>query len=86
VNDQLAAFDESQQLFRHLGEARLFGEPRAREAVHRDGALFDVALGIEVAVEMGLVGRRFQQLDAADFDDAMAPVDFRPVVSVSRTI
>ena len=54
------------------GEQRLVGEELAGKAVHGEGFLRHVALGIDVAVK-GLPGRHaVEDLDAADFDQPVA--------------
>ena len=57
-------------------EARLALEIRARDAVHRERALVDLALGIEVAVESAPGRTAIHELDAADLDDAVAQLGF----------
>ena len=60
------------QLVDDLGKARLAGEVGERQAVHGARALVDLALGVQVAVEMTAARAAIEQLDAADLDDAVA--------------
>src|SRR5579859_8167676 len=75
VNDQLAAANEGQQLTGDVGEFRLLGQPLARQPVHGQRAIFDIALRIEETVEIAAGGAAIEQFDAADLDDAMTIVD-----------
>ena len=61
VDDQLGVRDEGQELVGDLGEPRLLRQiRRARCRALLERRSVDVALGIEVAMEMsGRVGRRF---------------------------
>src|SRR3546814_12342734 len=47
------------------------------DAVYVDRAGVDLALGIDVAMEVVLRRPAIAQLDAADLDDAMAEIDFK---------
>ena len=72
MDDELGAIDELQELLGDLGKARLAGELVERDAVHGRGAGVDLALGIQVFVEVPAGGAAVHHLDAADLDDAMA--------------
>ena len=71
VDHELRAFDELQELVCDLREARLTIQLGARDAVHGERAVIDLALGIEVAVEGTPGAAPVHQLHAADLDDAM---------------
>ena len=87
VDHQLGAADERRATPRRSRAKRGFAvEVGARDAVHGERALVDVALGIQVAMEGAAGGTPVHQLDAADLDDAVVRSGSRPVVSVSRTI
>ena len=72
VDDQPVAADEFQHLVDNRREGRMLREEFGGEAVHLFRLGRDVALGIDVAME-GAPGRQvIEQLDAGDFDDAVA--------------
>src|SRR6185312_2749963 len=71
VDHQLGAGEERQQLFGDLAEARLPVEVGARDAVHGERAVIDLAFGIEVAMKRTAGRTAVDQLDAADLDDAV---------------
>ncbi|CAM2158074.1 hypothetical protein PT2222_40072 [Paraburkholderia tropica] len=72
VNDQFRAANEVENLVRDFGEFRLVGEEFGGQAVHRERA--GVAVAFRVDVEVQVVAREpaVHELDAADFDDAVA--------------
>src|SRR5580700_6062391 len=71
VDDEFGVRDECHEFVSDVGEARLAGKIRAREAVHADRGGVYVALGIEIAME-GAAGRpAIHKLDAANFNDAV---------------
>src|SRR5258706_9907565 len=72
MDDQLGAGDEIQELLRHLGEFRLGAQVFERHAVYPGRAQVDVALGVEVSVELPLADVAREDLYTADFDDAVA--------------
>ena len=72
VNDQLRAADELDQLVDDVGEARLLREEFVGDAVHLLRAAVDFAVGPQVTMERAAGLAPIDQLDAADFDDAMA--------------
>src|SRR6266404_2363641 len=78
VDDQLGAVNEAQESAGDVGKARLVGEELARQPVHLERALLDLALRVQVDMEMPLADAAAQDLHAAELDD--------PVVSVSSTI
>src|SRR5690606_14718347 len=61
-----------EELVGHVLEARLVGDELVGDAVHRDGALVDLAIRVEVDVEVAPGQAPSFQLDAADLDDAVA--------------
>src|SRR6516225_7046326 len=71
VNHELSAADEHQQLLGDLGEARLPVEIGARDTVHRDRPVVDLAFGVQVAMEGATARPAVDELDAADLDDAV---------------
>src|SRR5207248_644474 len=54
-----------------LSKARLLVEIGARDAVHRERAVVDLALGIQVPVKGAPRGTAVHELDAPDLDDAV---------------
>src|SRR5690606_20719026 len=64
--------DELEELIHRRGEQRLVAQELQAQAGDFLGAGLHVALGIEVAVEVPAGLAPFQQLDAADLDDAVA--------------
>ena len=76
MDDEFGVADEIQELGMNLRERRFLGELFARQPVHLQGALVDVAIRIQVAVK-GTPGQAaIVELDAADLDDAMVLFDF----------
>ena len=71
VDHELRAGEEAEQLRGDFREARLAVELGARDAVHGERALVDVALGIQIAMEGAPARAAVDELDAADLDDAM---------------
>ena len=59
---------KSEELVGDFGEQRLVAQELAREAVHGDRFRMDVALGVDVAVELAAGGDAVDDLDAADLD------------------
>ena len=74
VDDQLRAGDERAQLVRDLGELRRVGELRGADAVHGERTGVDLALGVDVLVELLAGEPAVQQFDAADFDETVTAV------------
>ena len=72
VGDQRRIADEAQEIVSHILEERLVLQEVHGQAVHGDGVGMDVALGIEVAVELAAGGNAVDDLDAAEFDQAVA--------------
>ena len=65
--------DEFQELLDHMSEQRLVGEELAGKTMHRECFGRHVALWIEMPVK-GLPGRHaIDHLDAADFNQPVAP-------------
>src|SRR5207248_2482083 len=71
VDHELRAAEEGKQLLGDVRKARLPVQIGARDAVHRERAVVDVALGIQVAVEGAPRGPPVQKLHAADLDDTV---------------
>src|SRR5690348_5273051 len=72
VDHQRRVADEGEKLLHHLVEQRLVRQELGREAVNRKGFGRHLPLRIDVAVK-GLTGRHaVDQLDTADFDQAVA--------------
>ena len=71
VDDQFRAVDEFEELIGHVLEARLADEVLVADAVHRDRAFVDLALRLQVDVEVPPGQAPADQLDATDFDDAV---------------
>ena len=71
VDHELRAAQEGEQLLGDVRKARLPVQVGARDAVHRERAVLDLALGIQVAVEGAPRGPPVQQLHAADLDDTV---------------
>ena len=77
VDDQLGAVDELQEAARRSRRsAACSASCSQRHAVHRGRAGIDLALGVQVLVEVPAGGAAVDHLDAADLDDAMAQVRF----------
>ena len=72
VDDDFRALYVVAQLLRDLGKTRLVAQELGRQAVHRQRALFRIAVRIEVAVKVVTGQHAVVQFDAADFDDAVA--------------
>ena len=75
MNDQLSPIDERQKLGGDRRKDGLASQLLERHAVYRGRALVDLALGIEVAMKVTPCRSSRHELDAADFDDAMAVRD-----------
>ena len=72
VDDDLGAGDEVEELARHLGKFRLRAQVLERQAVHPRRAEVDVTLRVQIGVEVPLADAPREDLDTADFDDAVA--------------
>ena len=72
MDDQLGAGDEVQELARHVSELGLRAQVLERQPMHARRAEVDVALRIQIAVELALAQAPREDLDTADFDDAIA--------------
>jgi hypothetical protein len=76
VNDELRAVDEGDQLRGDLGKLRRLQQLREFDTVHGERAGVDLPFRIQVTMEF-LAGRPpVGELDATDFDDAMASARF----------
>src|SRR5207253_444606 len=71
VDHELGAGEELEQLIGDLSKARLPVELGARDAVHRERAVVDLALGVQVPVKGTPRGTAVHELDAPDLDDAV---------------
>ena len=74
MDDQARIGDELQELAGDRGEDRLLGEELARQTVHGNGLLLQVAFGIYVPPERPAGRQMVHQLDAGELDDAVAGV------------
>jgi hypothetical protein len=72
VNDQLGALQKIDQRSGDLRELRLVAQKIGGEAVYRERARIAVAFGVHVEVQVIARQAAVHQLDAADFDDAVA--------------
>ncbi|MNN47309.1 hypothetical protein D3C81_1617250 [compost metagenome] len=72
VDDQFGICDEFADLVRDLGKAGLVGEELDRDAVDGDRAFVDVALRVDVEVQVAPRQAAVEQFHAADFDQAVA--------------
>ena len=72
MDDDLGAGDEIEELLCHPGEFRLGAQVFQRHAMHPGRAQVDVALGIEISVELPLADVAREDLYTADLDDAVA--------------
>src|SRR5206468_5198834 len=70
VDEDLGAGDEVEELLRHVAELRLLAQVLERQAVHPGRAEVDVALRVQVRMEVPLRHPPGEDFDAADFDDA----------------
>ena len=71
VDDQLGAANEVDEFGGNVGKARLVLQEVEADSVHRQRALVDVAIGVEIAVKVPVGQPPVAHLDAADFDDAV---------------
>src|SRR5690606_20650092 len=71
VDDELGAAQVVEQLGRDVPEARLVGEKLGRDPVHLQRADVDVALGVQVPVEIVARELAVDQLHPGYFDDAV---------------
>ena len=67
-----APLNELEQLLDDVGEARLLRQELVRDAVDLLRAAVDLAIGPQVTMERAPGLASLHELDAADFDDAMA--------------
>jgi hypothetical protein len=72
VHHQHGAFDEAKHVVGQIGEARLVAQELGGEAVHLEGLVWHVALGVEVAMPTAPGRDAIDQLDAADLDHPVA--------------
>ncbi len=78
VDDEFRVADELQELHVHLRKGRLLRQPLARQSVHLNRALVDVALGIQILMEGAAGEAPVEELHATDFDDAVLLLDLEP--------
>ena len=72
VGDQRRLVDELEELVDDVLEERLVLQEIAGQAVHRHGVAVDVALGIEIAMELAAGRDAVDDLDAAELDQPIA--------------
>src|SRR5437879_12162498 len=72
VDDQLGALNEVQEGAGDVGKARLVGEKLGRQPVHLERALLDLALRVQVHVEMPRADAAAEDLHAAELDHPVA--------------
>src|SRR5687767_5251738 len=72
VDHELGTADEREQVVDDLREFRCRRELRVVDAVHRERTRVDLALRVQVAMELLTRGTPVDDLDATDFDDAVA--------------
>src|SRR6267143_7279899 len=72
VDDQLGAVNEVQESAGDVGKARLVGEKLARQPVYLERTLLDLALRVQVDVEMPLADAAAEDLHAAELADPVA--------------
>ena len=72
MDDELRVLDEVHELIDDLCKQRLVGEKSARYAVHLERALVDLALRIEVTVEVAPGQATIHEFHASDLDHPMA--------------
>src|SRR5476649_2306539 len=72
MNNDFGAGDVAAQVFDDLVELRLIAEKLGGQAVDIERALFRIALGIDVDMEVIPRQHAVVQFDATDFDDAVA--------------
>src|SRR5262245_15966218 len=72
VHYQHGAFDEIQHIVGKLGETRLVAQEVERKPVHLESRVWNVALGIHMAMPGASGGDAVEELDAADLDDAVS--------------
>ncbi len=72
VRHQRRIADESQELVGHILEERLALQEIRGEAVDGDGIGMDIALGVEIAVELAACWNAVDDLDATKLDQAIA--------------
>src|SRR5256886_8689046 len=78
VDDQLGALNEVQEGAGDVGKARLVGEKLARQPVHLERALLDLALRVQVHVEMPRADAAAEDLHAAELDQPVAEPGVQP--------
>ena len=72
VNNELGPVDEGQKLLGNLGERRLVRQDLVAYAVYRKSRRIALPVRAQVLMEMPATQSPIDQLDATDFDDAMA--------------
>ena len=72
VHHQHGALEEGEHVVGQLGKTRLVAQELGGQAVHFEGLVGDVALGVQMAVPDASRGDAVDQLDAADLDDPVA--------------
>ena len=72
MDDERRLAQEFQKRLRDRREARFIGEKRAGDPVHAFGFRRYLAFGIEIGLVCAPGGEMIDQLDTANFDDAVA--------------
>src|SRR5690606_28393986 len=71
VGDDLRVADELEELLRDVGEARLVAQEIVADPVHRERAVVDASLRVQVPVERSPARTPRTEFDATDLDDPM---------------
>ena len=71
--------DELQELIGNFGELAMLHQKVARQPVHAHDFIRHAAFGVEIDVILAAGALEIEQLDAADFDDAVAEFDLEVV-------
>ena len=72
MDDQVAVTQEGNEIFRHVGETRLRAEKFGAKPMDPESFLGHVALGIDIGLVAAARRNPVDQLEAADFHDAVA--------------
>src|SRR5690606_10338132 len=78
VDDELRAADELEELVDDVRETRLLGEEVVVDAVHLERTDLDGPVRIQIAMERSARRPPVDQLDAADFNDAVSRGGLEP--------
>src|SRR5690606_18738872 len=72
VNHQLGAADKAYEVFADLGKTRLVGQKLSADAVHRLCAFINLAIGVDIAVEVTSGQAAILDFHTADLDDPVS--------------